>query len=669
MGGECEKCKEKHEEGMPQRKISGAASPGLSAPPIVQQALRSSGQPLDRASRSFFEPRFHHDFSHVRVHTGGLAAESARAVNALAYTVGHNVAFDAGRYAPHTDEGRRLLGHELAHVVQQSNGGIASRSSMSESGLEHAADRAAEAAIAGRSVNVDGIASQHVARVATTPADFTVSGKLNAPGDTMNIYFDRNSDAVDAGEQTKIPNIVSSVTPAVPVVLNGFRSEDEPSALATSRATKVSTALSANKPPHTAAKTVTPQPSSGIGRIDYRQLRRVEVLAAPTAAPPPVSSVPSCTGGVSTACGATAFPTAQTRALAMVNAAITGLNAPLSANATSLLTTLFGSTAPAATIKTKLTGLRDHITAMSSQMRCHNACDGGCGQDGYNCGIGIGVPAADPCGTAGSKAMMTLCPGFLSEPDVNKRAQLLIHEGSHGTTALQTVDLAYGVERGVISLSAADALRNTDSFVLLVRNLHTANSVPIGPTPGDVVTGVGSCPLADPVTCKSVAFLEKWAVTARQDIGFLYDDVKTKVGPPPVAWPAASWGRDVMHDIAILFGLTDPGAAAPFTSPVNDDKLKLAGIYDRYNTMMYQVYTIPVTITKLPAGGAAFESWAVGNPATLTITPAFAALSDVNKVRRLFELLAMATPTVTAALRPSYVEAADRIRRRRSYGP
>ena len=67
------------------------------------------------------ESKFGHDFSQVRVHTDARAAESTRAVNALAYTVGRNVVFGAGQYEPGTSEGRRLLGHELTHVVQQKN--------------------------------------------------------------------------------------------------------------------------------------------------------------------------------------------------------------------------------------------------------------------------------------------------------------------------------------------------------------------------------------------------------------------------------------------------------------------------------------------------------------------------------------------------------------------
>lgn len=89
-------------------------------PSIVQEVLSSSGQPLDSDTRTFMEPRFGHDFSQIRVHTDEQAVESAQAVNALAYTVGQDVVFGEGQYAPETIEGKRLLAHELTHVVQQS---------------------------------------------------------------------------------------------------------------------------------------------------------------------------------------------------------------------------------------------------------------------------------------------------------------------------------------------------------------------------------------------------------------------------------------------------------------------------------------------------------------------------------------------------------------------
>lgn len=90
------------------------------APASVDQALAGAGRPLPAGLRQDMEQRLGHDFSHVRVHGGAMAEQSARDVNAHAYTVGHHIVFGAGRFAPQTHEGRRLIAHELAHVVQQS---------------------------------------------------------------------------------------------------------------------------------------------------------------------------------------------------------------------------------------------------------------------------------------------------------------------------------------------------------------------------------------------------------------------------------------------------------------------------------------------------------------------------------------------------------------------
>jgi len=82
-------------------------------------AIKSGGRPLAESERAFFEPRFGADFSRVRVHTDTRAADSARAVNAQAYTVGRDMVFGAGQYVPETTSGKRLLAHELTHVIQQ----------------------------------------------------------------------------------------------------------------------------------------------------------------------------------------------------------------------------------------------------------------------------------------------------------------------------------------------------------------------------------------------------------------------------------------------------------------------------------------------------------------------------------------------------------------------
>jgi outer membrane protein OmpA-like peptidoglycan-associated protein len=88
-------------------------------PSTVHEVLNSAGQSLDAQTRMFMESRFGYDFGKVRVHTDGRAAESAKALDALAYTSGSHIVFDNGQYAPATLEGQRLLAHELIHTLQQ----------------------------------------------------------------------------------------------------------------------------------------------------------------------------------------------------------------------------------------------------------------------------------------------------------------------------------------------------------------------------------------------------------------------------------------------------------------------------------------------------------------------------------------------------------------------
>src|SRR5579875_1886798 len=147
-GGKCEDCKKK----TLQRRPAGGHETGT-VPPIVHEVLRSSGQPLDRETRAFMEPRFGHDFSKVRLHTDERAKESARSVHAHAYTVGNDIAFASGAYQPQTSSGQRLLAHELTHVVQQR--GATSSGSLSLGAHDSPAEKEAEAAANSMAVGTD----------------------------------------------------------------------------------------------------------------------------------------------------------------------------------------------------------------------------------------------------------------------------------------------------------------------------------------------------------------------------------------------------------------------------------------------------------------------------------------------------------------------------------
>ena len=120
----CTECEEEL-----QRKASPQFAPTIDS--ALEAQLNSSsgaGQPMAEDTRTFFEQRFNHDFSAVRIHSGPAAAHNARSINALAYTRGTEINFAAGQYAPNTRQGQKLLAHELAHVVQQGGGKASSKS-------------------------------------------------------------------------------------------------------------------------------------------------------------------------------------------------------------------------------------------------------------------------------------------------------------------------------------------------------------------------------------------------------------------------------------------------------------------------------------------------------------------------------------------------------------
>jgi hypothetical protein len=180
---ECErigggKCEESRNKSVDLTRERGFEKPNDSTvPPIVPEVLRSPGQLLDASTRAFMEPRFGHDFSQVRVHTDSNAVASARAVNALAYTVGRDVVFGAEQLSSTTSSGRQVLAHELAHVVQQARGETEFPSS-SEASLERDAESAARTAVFGNGAVVVGEASP--TRLARTPQGGSRSGAVQS---------------------------------------------------------------------------------------------------------------------------------------------------------------------------------------------------------------------------------------------------------------------------------------------------------------------------------------------------------------------------------------------------------------------------------------------------------------------------------------------------------
>lgn len=175
------------------RKAAG----GASAAPAVSVPEGGGGAPLDAGTRSYFEASFGRDLGGVRVHTGAAADASARAAGAHAYTVGRDVVFRAGGYAPGSAGGRWLLAHELAHTLQPAAPAAAGGEVADDPAAEAEADRAADAAVARRPAAIGTASGARVRRkkLADIPAKDTakLSGSSTVvdpiPAATLDEYF------------------------------------------------------------------------------------------------------------------------------------------------------------------------------------------------------------------------------------------------------------------------------------------------------------------------------------------------------------------------------------------------------------------------------------------------------------------------------------------------
>jgi hypothetical protein len=213
--------------------------------PAVQEVLDSPGRPLDAAPRAEMESRFGHDFSRVRVHTDERAAASAATVDALAYTVGQNIVFGAGQYAPPSAEGSKLLAHELTHTIQQGAQAEAHSGALPvtdpQSAVEREADEAAEAATAGNEEPAIAPAGAGIARTPAPPPPTkkkvtvnvtNVSGSTATIGSAItysntNVYNQANVE-IEKGKEITLTDAQSKADIGNDLIVQEYKSPDKP---------------------------------------------------------------------------------------------------------------------------------------------------------------------------------------------------------------------------------------------------------------------------------------------------------------------------------------------------------------------------------------------------------------------------------------------------------
>ena len=213
----CDECRKKK----PTLQRSTFSPAPEAVPPIVHDVLRSPGEPLDPATRAFMEPRFGHSFANVKVHDDSGARKSAQMMGARVYTVGEHMVLGKGEHSPVTDAGRRLIAHELAHVVQQSIFGrptIAASMHVSNPGDagEREADAVASAVISARgwAKAAQGIhhiepCIQRLGDSSKVPRDLSCEVGMDSPADPLErLMFANEKYVLDSEQRRDIDNFV-----------------------------------------------------------------------------------------------------------------------------------------------------------------------------------------------------------------------------------------------------------------------------------------------------------------------------------------------------------------------------------------------------------------------------------------------------------------------------
>ncbi len=613
--------KEEKEEQAQLKRYPDSPTASLNGASSYIKQLSATGEALPKRSQTFFSRRLGYDFQDVKIHRDEKASQSARQVNAKAYTVGKNIVFNSGKYNPDSREGKELLAHELVHVMQND--------------AKH-----------GRDV------------LNRVPAGFDIRGIYpDAASFPNTIFFDYGRSRVPSSEMGKIPGIATPPTRNITLVGTASEEGDPASnaALINSRIRSVDRKLKAAG--HTGARTHTPQTTAGSGNIDYRRVRAVDVIPTPAVVPPggamPLAT-PSCAVTATNPtpkvipCGTSftgAFPNAQRWTL---NALLRmSMGDPFAIIETAIL---FPGI-PAVTVMGHIASLVGQLALLPTQHRCHNTCDGGCSRPAYNDGTG-------------TSAMMTLCTDYINLTNQNLQTVYLIHESLHATPGLSTDDTAYYTTRLISNLTGPQALNNTDSFVLLILRLN--GIAPPGGSPAIDTYDASLTPAEKSHVKNALAYLEQWLVNAEFDTSLLYDAIDRNIGSTSGWSSSDDQEAEIAHAISPFVRITDPGSASPFTiPPVKKDKVKVAGMHHRYTTIIDQVYLNALTINRINSGR---ERWDMGAD-TIYVRQTFFTKSPENAVRHLLKLLIKASKMVPRRLINAYIESANEIRKLRSVGP
>ncbi len=570
---------------------------------------KSGGTALSKDTKAEMESGFGADFSNVRIHNDSNAVQMNQEIGAQAFANGNDIYFNEGKYNPNSQSGKHLLAHELTHTVQQ--------------GKSKAIQKA-------------------------TDPNFAVTGLSDMAGGTTvpnSIFFAMNSSNVDTGEEPKLDTLAANTTQNYD--LEGFASEEGSDSVnqqvTQQRINSVSKML--RDKGHIGMRNPINSFSKGNGRINYRDMRKVEVRNAND-----VSSEPDCNATTAnptpavTNCG-TSFTSAHPLALAQATNAHSSMASATGAERTRIenaVTFFFGDVIHYDPI---LEHLRNHVLQVADQantVQCHNSCDSTC----------AGAAAYMPGGT-GIGQVLTLCLSFINNPNINSRITTLLHEAFHVVPGLGTQDQAYDAERGFTLIDPAVALTNTDTYVAFINEINTPGSVIGGSSSRDIIdASITGAPLTD--LRRVMAFLEKWVIESTAETSSLYDTINEARGLGTWTGVGFPYYEDSMIFVSRIFGLT-----APPTAPLERDQAAVAGIFHRLMAMDNFLWESNIAINKDNTVPVQFAN---GPNEPLLVNDTFLASGQHAMAYQLLAKLVEANDRIAASERTKYTDVIEEIR-------
>ena len=669
----CASCEEEEEK--VQRKEQSVSTEPTVSSSVVDRALNSPSRPLDETTLNFMEPRFGYDLSHVRVHDDASSASSAVTVNAKAYTIGPHIVFGAGMYQPQSNDGRRLLAHELAHTVQQTSSPLRVQRDVSDF---------------------------RVTQVQPDPVERT-KGKP----DRFFFEIDQSEFRESVPEEKKEKERVHQwaddhkgehVTLVGRASQEGSRSSNRD--LAHARATTVSGILTTGS--RVKVDKIEVDMNYEDRPADYRYYRSVEIKRQK-----------ECDSAADLAECEAALAAAHKRATEIANAAMARLRpdtdpapasqpkagSPPRESRDAVLDARFKGI-PRATllplfesIVTRL-GEVDDAAGHTCNDRCQEKCE-----------RAASAAAGDP---------IELCPPFYDSSlfgGLSKDTQVfaVLHETTHSAVVKGSkppksvgIDFAYSTTRMFGVLEGSEALENADSYVMTLLVLaESAGGAPAvltarGSAPADsfkLTTPAGEKDDRNRTARRALGFAEAWLNYS----AFWSPDAYDVVAASLTAWTGLGFtGHALIELWAAPFKLNHPGKKAfsaarlakiePFLKDLEsrgykspptsshattDDRTKVAGIYDRYKRML-KIMDSPLTVD-LATSGDGVWSTAAGYPGLGTDVKLadsfFTSLSASERSRHIIRLMARAMSDIPRSWEEAYVEGADGVRHFRGLGP